>query len=225
MDHETAVQLQASERYVLGDLPAAERNEFEDHLADCSRCMRDLALADVFAANATAVFQDEATGKVAERRGWFDFLRPWATQTLAFSGALNLILAVAAGYSVLHVVPSFESRLRQFERPGISETFVVRPQTRGASQVYTAPRSRPFAVFNFDLPQHYQRYAYSLTPSSQTSPRSSSDLAVAANADTLQLTVPTASLPAGDYTLALTGSNGPSPEEIVRCVVRIQPEK
>ena len=40
---------------MLGELPPAERDEFEEHLADCRMCMQEFGAMDIFAANASAV--------------------------------------------------------------------------------------------------------------------------------------------------------------------------
>ena len=93
MDHEMAVRLQASEKYLLGELSPVERDQFEEHLADCSRCMDEFWTTDVFAANARAVFEDRAAGRVQRKAySWLDWFRLKAMPTLAFSGALNLPL-------------------------------------------------------------------------------------------------------------------------------------
>src|ERR1700688_1890740 len=98
MDHEAAMQMKASERYVVGDLPASERDEFEDHYSGCSRCMDDVWTASAFAANARAVFEGRAAIKpMAERAGWLAWLRR-PVPVLAFSAALNLALFGGLAY-------------------------------------------------------------------------------------------------------------------------------
>src|SRR5215469_2935114 len=66
MDHETAIQMKAPERYTIGELADADRDAFEEHFAGCSRCMDELSVLTAFAANARAVFRDRA---VAAERG------------------------------------------------------------------------------------------------------------------------------------------------------------
>ncbi|HEY9140728.1 MAG TPA: zf-HC2 domain-containing protein, partial [Bryobacteraceae bacterium] len=76
MDHGAAVKLGAPERYVTGDLSQAERDEFEEHFADCRACMNDVWTASAFAANAKAVFEDRLTRKPEpQRAGWLAWLR------------------------------------------------------------------------------------------------------------------------------------------------------
>jgi anti-sigma factor RsiW len=68
VDHKTAVQSLATERYILDELSAAERDEFEEHLSDCRQCMEDVSNADMFVANARAVFADQAVVGVPQRK-------------------------------------------------------------------------------------------------------------------------------------------------------------
>jgi anti-sigma factor RsiW len=100
MDHETAIQNKASERYVLGDLPAGERDAFEEHFSDCTRCMEDVSLASTFAANAKAVFRDRAHARQAPRSTFLQWL--FASPVPAFAA---VVLAVVMGYQNLVVIP------------------------------------------------------------------------------------------------------------------------
>jgi Putative zinc-finger len=86
MDHETATQMRAPERYVIGELAADQRDEFEEHFAGCSRCMDEVWTATAFAANARAVFRDRAATAVAparERGGFWAFRWQFAIPALA----------------------------------------------------------------------------------------------------------------------------------------------
>ncbi len=54
MDHDEALQLQAAEKYVLGELPPSQRDEFEEHFFECQECALDV--------KATAGFVDNVRG-------------------------------------------------------------------------------------------------------------------------------------------------------------------
>jgi anti-sigma factor RsiW len=66
VDHETAVQSLAAERYILGELSRMERDEFEEHLSECPKCMEHVSTGDIFIANTRAVFADQAAGDVPQ---------------------------------------------------------------------------------------------------------------------------------------------------------------
>jgi hypothetical protein len=100
MDHETAIQTKASERYAIGDLSSTERDDFEDHFADCARCMDDVSLSSTFAANAKAVFRERAHASLAQRSSFFSWL--FARPIAAFAA---IAFAAVIGYQNMVVIP------------------------------------------------------------------------------------------------------------------------
>lgn len=60
MDHKQAVELQLAVKYVLGELPPVQRDEYEDHYIDCPECAKDVYAAAAFTDTAREVFQQEA---------------------------------------------------------------------------------------------------------------------------------------------------------------------
>jgi hypothetical protein len=100
MDHETAIQTKASERYVLGDLSSSERDAFENHFSDCTWCMDDVSLASTFAANAKAVFRERAHARPVPRSTFLHWL---------FTGPVPAFAAIAfagvIGYQYIVVIP------------------------------------------------------------------------------------------------------------------------
>ena len=51
MDHETAVRLQAAERYLLDQFSPEERRGFEEHFFGCPECADQVRAASILAAN------------------------------------------------------------------------------------------------------------------------------------------------------------------------------
>jgi hypothetical protein len=93
MDHNAAAQMNAPERYVIGDLSQADRDEFEEHFADCSICLEEVGTMSAFAANARAVFRDRAATPVPVKpsRAWFF---RWQFALPAFAAAALALFAV-----------------------------------------------------------------------------------------------------------------------------------
>jgi anti-sigma factor RsiW len=60
VDHQSAVDRNLTERYVLGELETAEADEFEEHFFDCAACADDVRRASILAANLKAVLLDES---------------------------------------------------------------------------------------------------------------------------------------------------------------------
>ena len=104
MDHDTAIQTKASERYIARDLSLNEREEFEEHFSDCTRCMDDVSMASIFAANAKAVFRDRAVARpVFRNAAWLDWL--FARPLPAFAA---IAFAAFIGYQSLVVIPGIK---------------------------------------------------------------------------------------------------------------------
>ena len=58
MDHQSALDRNLTERYILGELAAAESAEFEEHFFECEACAEDVRQAARFAANVKALLRD-----------------------------------------------------------------------------------------------------------------------------------------------------------------------
>jgi hypothetical protein len=109
MDHSEAVRLQAAEKYVLGELPQAIREEYEEHYFDCAECALDLKAAVVFVDTSREVLRSEKEksveiDRVPEPGEWFSWIKPWvAVPTFA---ALLLLL----GYQSFVTVPKVKEQ-------------------------------------------------------------------------------------------------------------------
>lgn len=102
MEHTDAIQLQAVEKYVLGELSPALQNEFEAHYFDCSECSLNVRAGVAFAAASRQYFADvpiPAVGTAPRSVGWFAWLKPMIAVP-AFAALLFLI-----GYQNLVSIP------------------------------------------------------------------------------------------------------------------------
>jgi putative zinc finger protein len=59
VDHQTAVNRQLTERYILGELDIAEAAAFEEHFFECPLCAEDILLASQLVANLRAVLGED----------------------------------------------------------------------------------------------------------------------------------------------------------------------
>lgn len=108
MNHEEAIRNEAAAGYLLGDLPAAEREAFEEHFFDCREC------GDTVRAGATML----ATGReVVESDSSF---RRFRSLKSALSGAAAAAVVVVAVYQTA-VIP----RLQSLATPPVME--ILRP--------------------------------------------------------------------------------------------------
>ena len=109
MDHETAIQMKAPERYAIGELAEADREAFEEHFAECSRCMDEVWALSAFAANARAVFRDRAAAaaqatSAPPRAGFWAFR--WQFALPAFAA---LALACVLAYQATVTIPGLSA--------------------------------------------------------------------------------------------------------------------
>jgi hypothetical protein len=204
MDHTLALKEQTAERYIFGELSDSERDEFEEHLADCSKCNEDVKAAQIFASNSYAFFREEAhaadavTDRKKVRLPWWRMR--WA---LAFSAGLNVALAGVALYAFLALVPFLKNEIQVLGAPAVTETFSLAGNARSARPVYSVPRNAS-AAFRLDLPEQFDSYTCGIEKNAG-GPQKTYNLRIAAGRETLDLTIPAAGLDPGDYNVSLRG--------------------
>src|ERR1700735_5433078 len=114
MDHSEAVQLMATERYLLGEMSTEQREAFEEHFFECYACALDVRAEAAFIQEAkvqlplmavpAAVPAAPVVGKGEKKhRDWFGWMRPtWAVPAFA-------ALLVIIGYQNLATIPGLKS--------------------------------------------------------------------------------------------------------------------
>lgn len=114
MDHSDAVRLQAAEKYVLGELQGAARDEYEEHYFACVECAADVKATAAFAAISRTVFAQEGAAVTARAQSrqpipaqsWFERFR-WALVGVPALASLALIVVVLYQSSV--TIPKLKS--------------------------------------------------------------------------------------------------------------------
>ena len=103
MDHNRAVELQAVERYLLGELAPEERDSFEEHFFTCEECALHVRHSARFRANARGVLQ-EIGQEVREPR------RPgWLSWTSLVPIAASVVLLGVVAYQNAVVLPALRA--------------------------------------------------------------------------------------------------------------------
>src|SRR5579872_3901062 len=132
MDHSEASQMEAVDRYVLGDLSVSEVEEFERHFFDCPQCSEELRLLSVLQENARAVFIEQSPGPrmdpEKQRVSWWTGLASIWRQPWAVAPALAaVVLAVLVGYQT--------GLRRQSETPQPVSSYPLYAASRGEETV------------------------------------------------------------------------------------------
>ncbi len=134
MDHNEAIQMQAAEKYILGELPAVLRDEYEEHFFDCAECALDVKAAAVFSDTAREALRQEKASSLSKdpipaRGGWLRWFQP----LVAVPAFAALLLVV--GYQNLVSIPHWKGLAAQSSQAHAQAT----PTTASA----TAPRVLP----------------------------------------------------------------------------------
>ena len=202
MDHREAVDNQAAERYLLGQMQESEAQAFEMHFFECSSCAEDVHWGGVLAENAKAALPHGGASSAAEtaagpKRAWLNW-RPlaWAPACAA------AMLACAVVYQA--------NEIAQINKPRTFTAAILRSE-RGvgsANRIVVPPASR-FFVTQVDIPplQDGSPYASCRLELSDASGRvvRSVDVAAPPSAAPLGIQFPIRGLHSGPYTLTLMG--------------------
>lgn len=210
MDHETALERKACERYVLGELSEQERDEFEEHFFSCPECAQDVRAAAALIANMKAVFR-ETRGIPAPAPRLFQW--PAMSRWLAVSAAVNVVLLVSLGSLVLKVT----RRPPGLTAPRFYETFVIPGTARSPSSPGVIACSELCGLtFELDPDRTFQQYRYEIFDSNG-SRQMQGFLPAPRNSDAdLHLILPAYSLNTGRYWLVLRGISGNDMSEVAR---------
>lgn len=224
MDHQTAIRLQAAERYVLDEFSPEERADFEEHFFGCPGCADEVRSATILAANTKIVLKEAAldeenartaAAERARRRSQFRLFWP-----LAASAALNLALLGAIGVVRWHPAEVAGGRIE----PQFYHTFGVPAASRAATSSFSLPAGSRFFGARFDLMpgQHFESFEYQILDSAGASLSGRSLPSPGGEDSEMELAVPVASLGPGEYVLVVRGRQQGRSTEISRARFSIQ---
>ena len=222
MDHDEAVRLKATEKYLLDELDPDSRDQFEEHLFDCQDCALDVRAAAMFVEQSKTVLAEPETTSVrapaaVTRAGsgrWYAWFRP---QIVAPVFALLLIVIA---YQNFVTVPRFMEAANQ---PEVTPWASVNVSTRGAAT--TAIKVRPNQGFSLLLnlpPEGFASYTADLyNPAGKL--EWSGAISAPAPEEGRQIYVPGGNRQSGTYALVIHGisSTGQS-QEISRQAIDVQ---
>jgi len=151
MEHNEAVRLQAAEKYVLGELTGAQRDEYEEHYFDCAECALDVKAAVAFVETGRAVLRAERGEAIAAKPvrpsgGWLFWLRP----AIAVP-ALAVLLAVIAYQSAV-TIPQAKREAGLNSGQFFSSSFSLQmANTRGGEELKVRVRPEESFSLKFDF--------------------------------------------------------------------------
>lgn len=146
MDHDIAVRQRMTEKYLLDELDAKAREEFEEHFFGCTTCAFDVRAGAMFieqskTALATGPMEDSVrqASPSPVKSGWIAALRPaWVLPAMA------LLLAIV-GYQNVVTYPQLRQKLNS---PGVLPVASVNIGTYGSQPpVVRVHEARDFLIF------------------------------------------------------------------------------
>jgi hypothetical protein len=225
MDHQEALRLQAVEKYVLGDLRAGVREQFEEHYFDCPKCARDLNALVTFATASREILEEGRSpsgipgqiGRAEQRSGEtrrFGWLRP------VIAGPAMAARVAIIVYQNAVMIPAIKNQATHQNL--IVSSFRLQGTTRGEriTNVVVAPHESFELNFDFTPSQPAQSYTGRLVDSADREV-----LAFALNREQsnkgVHLVVPGGQIHTGSYALVFaadksSSDQGPKMVEVQR---------
>ena len=154
MNHEEAIRSQAAASYLLGDLPEAERDAFEEHYFDCRECGDTVRAGATMFANGREVVENESS---------FRRFRPLKS-ALASAAATAAIVVATYQTAVIPRLQSLATRpVMEFVRPTQFETSEMRGEKKREQTIHFNG-DETLALYREipDEPRHYPRYRIEL---------------------------------------------------------------
>ena len=207
MDHSEAVRLQAAVKYVLGVLPPAQRDEYEEHCFDCAECALDLKAAAAFVDTTREVMRAERQDSVERnavppRSGWFSWFRP-VVAVPAFA-----VLLLVIGYQNTVTIPQAKREAAGSPAQFFTSSYSLQmANVRGGDDVKVQihPKESFELKFDFTPSRPFDSYVCQLQDESG---RSLLQLSVPGNSanEEVHVVVPAGLVRPGKYALVFTGA-------------------
>ncbi|HEX3579117.1 MAG TPA: zf-HC2 domain-containing protein [Thermoanaerobaculia bacterium] len=196
MNHDNAIKTMAAERYVLGELEPAERDEFEEHFFDCTECTADVR-------DAAKIADGVRTGvRVAPVRHYSRWAAAAAGAAVAIGLAYQYVPQVARLGHHSSNAPS------QAAQATAGEQFIELDTTRAAQTPYVIVGKLPLAIsFIIPVTDPHPPYICQLRDKAGVSFGSTTVSTKDDAANAVSLVIPAGKLHSGDYTLGIRGGD------------------
>ena len=213
MDHAEAVRTKAAERYLLGEMPAQAREEYEDHFFGCVECAQEVRAAAMFidstkeALAARGIPEISPKLRPSSRAWWTWFARP------AFAVSAVALLVAIITYQAAYEVPHLRSALSQAAAPQTlpSLSLISANSRGGAAPELSVSAQKPFSLA-IDIPPGPEFSGYVCEVQAESGPvKFSVNVSADEAKQTVQVMVPPSTLEAGKYVLVVRGYDASQP--------------
>jgi len=209
MDHDEAVRAYATERYLLGELTATERERFERHALECRECAEDVRAAATFLANAERLLPPAVPATPStERRPRARLGRLFWPVPVGVAASLVLLIGLAA-HQALIVVPRLRGELAEAEKPQAAPSHFL-SVSRADAPVF--PLSKRYRTLGLTLSRSSElSFAHYRCELREVEGRTVQSAVVPGppEGEELQILLPTSRLRPGVYEIVLAGLDSP----------------
>jgi hypothetical protein len=206
MDHNDAVRLTATERYLLNELNPEEFEQFEEHFFTCPECAFDVRMAAMFVEQSKTILTEDATRVAVNvhppaRKSWLSWLNAkFAIPALAFA-----VLLAVIGYQDFVAVPQLRHAIN---RPQLLPAATVNLLTYGATSSPLLVNADQAFLLNVIIPPGNKRYADYRVELYSPDGKLAESLAIPpSTGDTWPIQFPGANWQNGVYRLTVHGMN------------------
>ena len=226
MNHSEALQLQAAEKYILGELSPELREEYEDHYFECEECASDVRAAAAFGDSAREVFRQKTSQEERKRlqiTGWFGWLRP------AIAAPALAVLLFVVCYQSFVTIPKLQrgAVARTTEQNADFVSLIGANSRAEGAKSFQIHRDRP-AILEVDVPASGAFASY-LCQLRDASGRAiyESHVSAADAKNTVHLIIPKGALEPEELSLVIIGqgtspANASSGNEIERLTFSVE---
>jgi len=206
MDHKQALQSQACEKYLLGELAPAERDAYEEHYFSCSECATQLRAAAEFLGASREIFAASpnprpSLGPVGTGLGWFAWFKP------AYAISAFAILLLFIGYQNFVTIPNYKQAASPRVLPMHS---LITADTLGDDTLtFTVTQDQPFGLYVYP-PYDPAFSVYRLVLQSPSGAATSLRALDSAEAQKPQVITINPGKQAGKYTIVVSGLATPN---------------
>ena len=206
MNHQEALQQNATEKYLLNELDPEVRDQFEEHLFDCQDCAIDVRAAAMFVEQSKVILAESPASAVVKqparseaKAGFLAWLRP------AFAVPVFALLLAVIGYQNFVTYPGL---MQAANEPKIGPWVSVNVDTRGSEtkQVKAHPGQGFGVLLNLPPEDGFASYAVDLyNPAGKL--EWSGPISIAPADEARQIYIPGRNRLPGTYALVVRGIN------------------
>ena len=209
MDHQEAIGLSASERYLLGELSPLERDDFEEHYFSCHDCATEVRLTAQFMDGARRELVRSQTQQRARPAAGRSSVGDWLATLWkpAFLGPVAALLLLFVGYQNVVVVPHLARTVAQLRQPALlTAVSLISADSRAVGRLQVNGRVDQPVLLAVDIPgqERFSSYVCELVTASGTVLWSIPVSSRQAH-DTVSIGVPAGVLSPGDYSVVVKG--------------------